>query len=85
MKMDRYSWIGASFLALLLLIPILLGRVPAMPKKGGHGWTPSISMREEPQKFWRYETTEAVIAIILFGGNHAEEFRPWKPPRTSMT
>ena len=66
MKMDRYSWNGVSLLALLLLIPIVIGEVPSLPKKLGHGWSSPISMRDEPRKFWLCEGAGAVVAGVIF-------------------
>ena len=66
MKMDRHSWVGISILVLLLLIPIVLGQVPAMPKNTSSGWTATISMREEPRKFWSYEASGVVIGLAVF-------------------
>jgi hypothetical protein len=47
-------------------IPIWMGHIPSMPRKGGDGWTPVIDMHTNPEKFWRYVASAAMIWPILF-------------------
>jgi len=55
MKFDRYVWIGVGIFLVYLSVPIFLGHIPSFPRKSGVGWTPEISMVQEPEKFWSYE------------------------------
>lgn len=78
MKMDSNSLIGVFLLVLLLSIPIALGRVPAMPRKSGRGWTAPVSMRDAPQKFWTYEGTGTLVAVLIFGMSRLARISPMK-------
>lgn len=66
MKLDRNAVIGLAIFAILLATPIFLGRIPSMPRKSGLGWTPTISLHEEPRKFWTYVAVEASVLLVIF-------------------
>ena len=63
-----------------LSIPILLGHIPSMPRKLGHGWTPEIDMHTHPADFWSYEGWVAFTWLMFFAIYLLTKKEPNQPP-----
>ena len=70
MKLHRYRLIGFMLLGTLLTIPIIMGRIPSIPRKSGPGFTEAISMTKNPSHFWAYEGTLILFFMLIFLVSH---------------
>ena len=66
MKLDRYRLIGFMLLGALLTIPIIMGRIPSMPRNTGPGFTEAISMTKHLSHFWAHEETLILFFMLIF-------------------
>jgi hypothetical protein len=65
-KIDRSALIGIGMLATYVSLPLVLGYVPSIPRKDGHGWTPELDMHKPPARFWDYERGLFYVPIVFF-------------------